>query len=380
MTLDDHRRGDFTPYVLVSEDRGTTFRSIAGDLPTGGPDFAHVIREDPVNENLLFVGTDVGVYVSLDRGGSWQRFMNGLPTVPVRDLKIHPREGDLIAGTHGRSIWIVNITPLQQLDASVMASDAHLFAPAPAYDFGTPPTGGEFTAQAYFLAGNPPSGAQIRYWLADQTMDDVEITISDAMGAKVQTLAGTGLKGWNLATWNLRGQSEPIPLSPSERRDSIATERRLAFVVDSMAAAGTDRDELDQAVQQLHEAGQGGGFGSFGGGGGGGVGNPEVWVDRPAEGRATSGGGGGRGGAGGGPAGGAGASGANLVQEIVRLVRGDTGGRGGRRFGGGGGLFTSRTEPGSVVDPGTYTVTLKVGDRTFTQPLRVLDNPNAPEG
>ncbi|HSR42366.1 MAG TPA: hypothetical protein VLL48_09345, partial [Longimicrobiales bacterium] len=120
VTFDNHRRGDFTPYVLVSEDRGGTFRSIAAGLPTGGPDFAHVIREDPVNPGLLYVGTDVGAYVSLDRGGSWQRFMEGLPTVPVHDLKIHPRDRELIAGTHGRSIWIVDVAPLQQLDADVV--------------------------------------------------------------------------------------------------------------------------------------------------------------------------------------------------------------------------------------------------------------------
>ena len=112
VTFDNHRRGDFAPHVLASDDAGESFRSISGNLPTGKPDFAHVVREDLVNEDLLFVGTDVGAYVSLDRGGSWEPFMNGLPTVPVHDLQIHPREGDLIAGTHGRSIWIVNITAL----------------------------------------------------------------------------------------------------------------------------------------------------------------------------------------------------------------------------------------------------------------------------
>src|SRR5690606_20101298 len=115
VTYDNHRRGDYTPYVLASTDGGRTFRSIASNLPTGSIDFVHVIREDPVNPDLLFVGTDVGVYVSTDRGGSWTRFMTEMPAVPVHDLKIHPRERELIAGTHGRSIWIVDIAPLQQL-------------------------------------------------------------------------------------------------------------------------------------------------------------------------------------------------------------------------------------------------------------------------
>ena len=369
VTFDNHRRGDFTPYVLVSDDGGDSFRAIASDLPTGKPDFAHVIREDPVNENLLFVGTDVGAYISLDRGGSWQGFMNGLPTSPVHDLQIHPRDGDLIAGTHGRSIWIVNITPLQQLDTSVMASDAHLFEPAPAFHFGTRPTGGEFTAQLYFEAGSPPYGAQIRYWLSESPDDDVEIIIQDPDGNEIQTINGSKRAGLNTATWNLMGQGEVLPKSPSELRDSIAVEKRLAFVVDSLAEAGTDRDELDRMVEQLRQApaAGGGGFGGGGGGGGGGV-VSTTFVERAAEGRATAGGGG-RGGT----------TEPSLQQLITNLVRGTQSGRG-RRGGGGGGLFPSRSEPAPMAEPGSYTVIMRIGDQTFTQPLRVDRSHNAPSG
>ena len=369
VTMDNHRRGDFTPYVLVSDNGGDDFRLISNDLPTGKPDFAHVIREDLVNPDLLFVGTDVGAYVSLNRGESWQRFMEGLPTVPVHDLKIHPRDGDLIAGTHGRSIWIVNITPLQQLNGSVMAANTHLFKPTPAYNFGTRPTGGEFTAQAYFQVGSPSMGAEIKYWLAERTEDDVEIAIQDASGETIRTLTGSKRAGLNTATWNLRDESTSLPRSPSEVRDSIATEARLAVVVDSLAAAGTDQDELDEALEALREPSQGGGF-NFGGGGGGGGGGAATsgrWVDRPAEGRPTAGGGGGFGGE------------PSLEQDIVRMVRGDTGGRR-RRFGGGGGLFPVRSEPATVVEPGTYTVVLTIGDQTFTQTLEVLENPGMPNG
>ncbi len=365
VSFDNHRRGDFTPYVVVSDDRGESFQSIASDLPTGKPDFAHVVREDPVNPNLLFVGTDVGLYVSLDRGASWDRFMNGFPTVPVHDLQIHPREGDLIAGTHGRSIWIVNITPLQQLDASVMASDAHLFEPAPAYHFGTRPTGGQFTAQAYFQAGSPSSAAQIRYWLGEAPEGDVEIIIQNPDGDELQSLTGTKRVGLNTANWNMRGQGTPLPKSPSEVRDSIAIDKRLTFVVDSMETAGSDREELDGIAEQLRQPSSAGGFG--GGGGGGGVPGVSAFVERPAEGRPT-GGAGGRGGGGGQ---------ASLQQQITQLVRGNQGGRGRR---GGGGLFPSRSEPGSAVEPGTYTVILKVGEQTFTQTLHVDRSHNAPSG
>jgi photosystem II stability/assembly factor-like uncharacterized protein len=364
VTFDNHRRGDFTPYVLASNDGGDSFRSISSDLPTGKPDFAHVIREDPVNEDLLFVGTDVGAYVSLNRGQSWQRFMNGLPTVPVHDLKIHPRDGDLIAGTHGRSIWITNITPLQQIDASILESEIHLFEPAPAFHFGTRSTGGEFTAQAYFQASNPAYGAGIRYWLAEMSDEDVEILVQAPSGDTIQTLTGSKGKGLNTANWNLRGRSVTLPRSPSEVRDSIATEKRLAFVVDSLAQAGTDQEELDEAVEALRSPAGGGGF-RFGGGGGAAP-VSDRWVERPAEGRPT---GGARPGAE-----------PSLEQDILRLVRGDVGGGRRRFFGGGRGLFPTRSEPAEMVEPGTYTVILKIGEETFSQPLRVDRSENAPSG
>ena len=90
VTFDNHRRGDFTPYVYASNDYGKTFRSISNNLPRGGINFVHVIREDPTNPNLLFVGTDIGIYASVNRGASWQPFMTGMPTTPVHDLRIHP--------------------------------------------------------------------------------------------------------------------------------------------------------------------------------------------------------------------------------------------------------------------------------------------------
>jgi photosystem II stability/assembly factor-like uncharacterized protein len=362
VTFDNHRRGDFTPYVLASDDRGESFQSISNNLPTGKPDFAHVIREDPVNENLLFVGTDVGLYVSLDRGGFWEPFMNGFPTVPVHDLQIHPREGDLIAGTHGRSIWIVNITPLQQIDRSVLDSEAHLFEPAPAYHFGTRPTGGEFTGQLYFQAPSPSSGAQIRYWLGEAPGEDVEIVIQDAEGNELTTINGSNRSGLNTAVWNMRTAATPLPRSPSEVRDSIAIEKRLAFVADSLAEAGTDREELDGVVEQLRETSSSQGFGGFGGGGGA---PSTAFQERPAEGR---------------PSGGARAQGGggeeSLQQLITRLVRGTPSGRG-RRFRGGG-LFPARSEPGTMVDPGDYTVIMRIGERTFTQLLRVERSESAP--
>ncbi len=368
VTFDNHRRGDFMPYVFATDDGGQTFRSIASNLPTGAPDYVHVVREDPVNPDLLYLGTDVGVYVSFNRGGSWQKFMSGLPTVPVRDLKIHPRDRELIAATHGRSFWIVDVAPLQQMNANVLASNAFLFEPSPAFHFGTPPTGGEFTAQLYFEAQQPGGGAEIRYWLGSAQSGQVRIAILDSRGDTVQTVNGSGAKGLNRAVWNLRGNAEELPLSPSEKRDSINTERRLAQVTDSLVKAGTAKADVDRAVEQLRGAGSA----AFGGRGGRGGGQAQAtqWVERPAEGAA----GGGRGGFGGGRAGGA----PNLSQQIMQLVRGESGGGRGRGFGGGG-LFPRRNAgPAPMAAPGVYTISMTVGGQTLTQKLTVRNADSAP--
>ncbi len=360
VTFDNHRRGDFTPYVFMTTDGGRSFRSIASNLPTGGPDFVHVIREDPVNAELLYVGTDVGVYVSLDRGGRWHRFMEGLPTVPVHDLKVHPRDRELIAGTHGRSIWIVDVAPLQQLNATVLASRAHLFEPSAAHHFGGPPTGGEFTAQMYFEVQSPGSAAELVYWLGEaQRNGRPRLIVTNTAGDTLATLNGPTSRGLHRVSWNLRGQAERLPLSPSERRDSLATERRLAQVADSLVAAGSDRAQVDSAVAQLRSGG-GGGFGGGGGGRGGATPTSRGFVERPAEGPAPRGGGD-----------------ESLAQTITRLVRGDTGRRGFGRFGGS--LFPRRTAgPAPLAATGDYTVTLVVGDQQLTRTVRVVQTETGP--
>ncbi|MDB4881198.1 MAG: hypothetical protein JWL60_2644, partial [Gemmatimonadetes bacterium] len=191
VAFDGHRTNDFTPYLYMTADNGRTFRSIAANLPSGGPDFVHVIREDPENPQLLFAGTDVGVYLSTNRGGSWQRFMNGLPTVPVHDLRIHPRDHELIAGTHGRSIWIVDIAPLQRMVDSVRSRPVALFAPRVAFQYGQGPVEGHEPGHQLFEAPSPAYGADIWYRTTGGTRGDtVRLVITDASGDTVRTLTG----------------------------------------------------------------------------------------------------------------------------------------------------------------------------------------------
>src|SRR6185295_10070679 len=130
VTFDGHRTDDHKAYVFMTKDYGDTWTSGAGDLPAAN---VNVIREDPKNRNLLYLGNEYGVHISLDGGKAWKRFMNGLPTVRVDDILIHPRDNDLILGTHGRSIWIIDdITALQQMTATVQSTDATLFDIRPA--------------------------------------------------------------------------------------------------------------------------------------------------------------------------------------------------------------------------------------------------------
>ena len=124
VSLNGYRNDDSTAYLYRSDDLGKSWRDISNNLPA---EAVNVVREDPLNADVLYVGTDRSVYVSIDGGDSWQALNSGLPNVPVHDLVIHPRERELVAGTHGRSIWIADVLPLQELSDEVRNSDLHVF-------------------------------------------------------------------------------------------------------------------------------------------------------------------------------------------------------------------------------------------------------------
>ncbi len=379
VTFDGHRTNDFMPYVFVTDDGGDTFRSIANDLPTGKPDFLHVVREDPLNENLLFVGSDLGVYMSMDRGASWQKFMNGLPTVPVHDLKIHPRDRELIAGTHGRSIWIVDIAPIAQV-AGRQLDEPILFDPPPALQYGDRFVGGESVAQRVFQGESRRYGAQVYYYVPRETSTalmaaareareaaadagdetpasgraQAVMTIYDAAGDTVQVVTGAVTPGLKSIFWNYQPRTTPEPLSPSERRDSIRNVRVIREVADSLIVAGADSAQIEQSVQNFANRGRRGGRPGFGGGA---AGTAPQFRERPGENYPTRANEvpGGRGAAGSGRG--------NANREFFRALRDRGVGVGG--FGGGGG-------GGAIADPGEYTVELRLGDQTFRTRLEVI--------
>jgi hypothetical protein len=209
VTVDGHRSDDLKPYVFVTRNFGESFESITGNLPAYGN--VQVIREDPKNRLLLYAGTEFGLFVSLDGGKQWQKFMNNYPTVRTDDILVHPRDNDLIVATHGRSVWIADdITPLQQLTPEVRDQDAYLFDVRPAIAYlNDQQHGQQVGGQKVFVGENGPRGTFVSYYLKSAASGDVKISIADASGKAVRNIDGTKHAGINRVLWNLAPNPQP---------------------------------------------------------------------------------------------------------------------------------------------------------------------------
>jgi hypothetical protein len=209
-TFDGHRNNDFKAYVFMTTDYGGSWKNISSNLPEGG--IVNVIREHHRNPNLLFVGTERGAYFSIDRGMNWVMFKGNFPTVPVDDIAIHPRENDLIFGTHGRSVWILDdITPLEQLAKDTLASSAFLFDFRKATIFNPYNHKGNL-GHKFFVAQNPAFGAIISYYLKEEAKEDVKIAIHDSQGQEIRELKGQKNAGINRLAWDLRYGPPDVPI------------------------------------------------------------------------------------------------------------------------------------------------------------------------
>ena len=206
VTFDGHRNDDFKPYVFVTENFGESWQAITNGLPHP----ANVIREHHRNHNLLLAGTEFGLWVSFNRGAAWRQLKNNLPTVPVDDIQIHPRDNDLILATHGRSIWILDdMTPLEQMTETIAMAEAHLFDTRPAMMWRIYNHKGS-TGHKTFIASNPPAGAVISYHLREKAKDKVRLTVHDRSGALVRDFVATNEVGIQRVSWDCRQQS-PLP-------------------------------------------------------------------------------------------------------------------------------------------------------------------------
>ncbi|HET9478043.1 MAG TPA: hypothetical protein VFO72_01775, partial [Pyrinomonadaceae bacterium] len=218
LAVDGHRLDDMKPYLFVTRDYGATWKSIVNNLPKWGN--VNVVREDPKNKDLLYVGTEFGLYISLNGGAEWKPFMSGMPVIRVDDILVHPRDNDLIVGTHGRGIFILDdITPLQQLSQKVMDSEAHLFEVRPGMMWLNDPRLARYWGGGKLFRGaNPAPGTAINYYLKSAPSGDVKIAISDYTGKVVRNITGTKDVGLNRIQWNLRSDPPPRPSTPQSGR------------------------------------------------------------------------------------------------------------------------------------------------------------------
>ncbi|HEX8184392.1 MAG TPA: glycosyl hydrolase, partial [Blastocatellia bacterium] len=212
-TFDGHQTGDLKAYVFKTVDFGKTWRSLGAEMIQG---YAHVIREDRVNPNLLFVGTEFGLFLSIDGGEQWAQFTGNLPPVSIRDIAIHPREHDLILATHGRGILIIDdITPLRQITPKVLETAATLFESRPS-QMTIPLVAQDFPGDAEFVAANPTENATITYYLKDRhVFGDMKVEIYDSEGKLMATLPAGKRRGINRVTWAMRQKPPKVPPSPN---------------------------------------------------------------------------------------------------------------------------------------------------------------------
>jgi hypothetical protein len=199
--FDGHAAGDMRPHVYRTDDFGQTWSSLATSDLKG---YAHVIKQDPVRPGLLYLGTEMGLFVSVDAGASWAHFKGGdLPAVAVRDLAIHPREHDLVLATHGRGIWILDdLTPLRALTPEAMQKEVALL-PVRTNTRLDMSSDGWMEGDAVYQGEDRPGGAAIAYWQKKRhIVGDLKVEILDAAGTVLQTLSGNKRRGLNRIYWN----------------------------------------------------------------------------------------------------------------------------------------------------------------------------------
>ncbi len=243
-TFDGHRTDDYNVYIFATTDYGETWKAIRKGIPDSAGT-VHVVREHPRDENLLFAGTEFGLWVSWDRGANWTALKNNLPTVPVDDIEFQAQQNDLVLATHGRSIWIFDdLTPIEKFDAGVEKSDITFFTPRAAtlWDLRQKRWS---AGQKMFTAKNPPYGAILNYYLKDAVPPEapkaaknekdkekketavadeaakpeeaakkegkVKISVNDKDGKLIREFDGPGKAGVNRTNWDLRWNSPAVP-------------------------------------------------------------------------------------------------------------------------------------------------------------------------
>ena len=217
VSFDRHKFDDYKPYIFKTTDGGKSFTNISGNLPANA--YIHVVREDPKNANLLYAGTEVGIYASWDNGRNWTELnMKNFPRVAVHDILIHPRDNDIIVATHGRSIWVFDdAAVIQQMNANNLQGAGYVFEPRAAYRFATRMTRYGIGDEP-FRGENPPNGAIITYYLKDKADEKTPVKMQIFDSANKMIVEQKNLskeKGINRATWNLSQEGARLRRPPT---------------------------------------------------------------------------------------------------------------------------------------------------------------------
>ncbi len=208
VTFDGHRHGDMNTYVYATHDMGKTWQSIADENIEG---YCHVIMADPLNPDLLFLGTETGLFISIDGGKAWSRFTGNMPDVAIRDMFIHPRDHDLILATHGRGIIIIDdITPLRNLKHSMVDQDV-VFLPSRPFIVKSYGYQQEYGGSDEFIGQNPGQSGIISYYLKKRHIfGDMHLEVYDDQGELINTLVAGKRRGINRVPLSVNKKAPPI--------------------------------------------------------------------------------------------------------------------------------------------------------------------------
>jgi photosystem II stability/assembly factor-like uncharacterized protein len=240
VTQNGYRDDEFTPYVWKSTDYGKTWQSIAAGLPS---EPVNVLREDPKTKTLLYVGTDMGVFASLDGGATWRALAGGLPHVPVHDLAVHPRDGDLVLGTHGRSVYVAAAAPLRALTPEVMAKALHAFAPKTV----TADPNRAYGDHPWITWPRQEVLVRLPFWSARP--GPVTVAVKDAGGSVWKELKAAALAGLNEIEYDLSADARLAEAAEARAREKARAEQARVDAQKKKEPPRKEPEKTDTAVE-----------------------------------------------------------------------------------------------------------------------------------